>query len=91
MRTTVWSTPTDPTPPDLDHRAGWAAAALATHGHVSGLGPYHPDNSDGVVHLLTDLMHLTAQSGEDFGALTRAAQRHFLEERLGASPQAVPR
>ncbi len=80
----VWSATADESPTAPER----AACVLEVHGKLSGLGPYEPSGVDGVVHLLTDLMHLTASRGADFGAVVRAAQRHYVEERL-RGPRAV--
>lgn len=92
----VWTPPLDDAPPlNPDQRSGCAAHVVQMHGQLSGLGPYEPAGTDGVVHLLTDLMHLSADRGADFATLVRSAQRHYLEERLRplaatALPLSVP-
>jgi hypothetical protein len=84
MSTYVWSAPVDEAPagPAVGQRAEWAAQVVDTHGQLTGLGPYENGDTDGVVHVLTDLMHLAATRGVDFTGLLRSAQLHFLEERL---------
>ena len=77
MQTLVWSEVTHAPAP-----AQRAERIVDAHGQLSGLGPYEPGSTDGVVHLLADLMHLTAAHGEDFAVAVRSAQRHYVEERL---------
>jgi hypothetical protein len=81
---TAWSRTVEPAvAPDLASRCQYAQQALRTHGEVSGL-PDGEDPQEAVVHLLTDLMHLSAELTADFSSLMNKAGHHFLEERLTA-------